>query len=368
MRAGLVRCGTCKEIFNGIEHLLRPDEPVAAPTPAMLDEHRENFLADETPEATAEVASAIIAPDVADAQAADADEKAEPTKTSSRPSPIQSERDSTLSANPSADDPFQRMTLMDFSSSEADTEDGAQQGAVGDTMSNESATESTAAAAKETDVPDPIADAIDALQHKPHRRTHNALQLDRLDALDTDESDLSASEEPSFVKRGRRKQQFGAILRILMAIGSVILSIGLVAQGVYVFRSQIATQLPQVKPALAQACLAIGCSLDVAAQIDAVSIESSELQTLTGGNGVFTFTTLLRNHGATAQAWPSIELTLNDANEKPLARRVFTPREYLPANQDLAQGFGPVSEQSVKLFFALSQLKPSGYRVYLFYP
>lgn len=30
LRAGLVRCGTCKEIFNGIENLLHPDEDIAA--------------------------------------------------------------------------------------------------------------------------------------------------------------------------------------------------------------------------------------------------------------------------------------------------------------------------------------------------
>ena len=30
LRAGLVRCGTCKEIFNGIENLLHPDEDIGA--------------------------------------------------------------------------------------------------------------------------------------------------------------------------------------------------------------------------------------------------------------------------------------------------------------------------------------------------
>src|SRR5690606_23671559 len=29
LRAGLVRCGHCKEIFNGIEHLLPPEKPGA---------------------------------------------------------------------------------------------------------------------------------------------------------------------------------------------------------------------------------------------------------------------------------------------------------------------------------------------------
>ncbi|HWV64041.1 MAG TPA: MJ0042-type zinc finger domain-containing protein, partial [Oxalicibacterium sp.] len=39
LRAGLVRCGHCKEIFNGIEHLLPPEKPGAksevAPAPAV---------------------------------------------------------------------------------------------------------------------------------------------------------------------------------------------------------------------------------------------------------------------------------------------------------------------------------------------
>ena len=224
------------------------------------------------------------------------------------------------------------------------------------------------AAAAEPDVPAPIVDAIDDLQRKPRRHPRNALHLDQVDTLDTDEPDTSDAEEPNFVKHGRRKQQFSGIMRILMAIGAVLLLIGLIAQGTYVFRNQIAAWFPQVKPALAKACLVIGCRLDLPARIEAVSIESSELQTLAASKRLFALTTLLRNHGATAQAWPNIELTLNDANEKPLARRIFTPREYLPSAQDAAQEFGPKSEQSVKLFFALLQLKPSGYRVYLFYP
>jgi predicted Zn finger-like uncharacterized protein len=40
LRAGLVRCGTCKEIFNGIENLLRPDEDIVAATAAPVPPER----------------------------------------------------------------------------------------------------------------------------------------------------------------------------------------------------------------------------------------------------------------------------------------------------------------------------------------
>jgi hypothetical protein len=104
------------------------------------------------------------------------------------------------------------------------------------------------------------------------------------------------------------------------------------------------------------------------AQIESVAIESSELQTLAPDSNTFALTVLLRNHGATAQAWPNIELTLNDSNEKPIARRVFLPRDYLAESADVRKGFAARSEQPVKVHFELVQLKASGYRVYLFYP
>lgn len=34
LRAGIVRCGACKQVFNGIEHLVRTETPAAAPPPA----------------------------------------------------------------------------------------------------------------------------------------------------------------------------------------------------------------------------------------------------------------------------------------------------------------------------------------------
>jgi hypothetical protein len=67
------------------------------------------------------------------------------------------------------------------------------------------------------------------------------------------------------------------------------------------------------------------------------------------------------------QAWPSLELTLTDPNDKPLVRRVFAPREYLSSGT-AAGGFAGRSEQTVKLSFQLADLKPSGYHIAIFYP
>lgn len=173
-------------------------------------------------------------------------------------------------------------------------------------------------------------------------------------------------DEPEFVRQGRVQEQTGKTRRVLMLAGSVVLALALLVQGMTTFRNVLAARYPGLKPALAVTCAVFGCRVELPAQIDTLSIETGELQTQ--GPDTFVFTTLLRNQGALAQAWPHIELALTDALEKPLVRRVFTPAQYLQGAGPVAKGFAPRSEQAIKLHFESSQLKASGYRIAIFYP
>ncbi|HEV7815220.1 MAG TPA: DUF3426 domain-containing protein [Janthinobacterium sp.] len=178
--------------------------------------------------------------------------------------------------------------------------------------------------------------------------------------------DASDADEPGFVKQGRRRQRMGRAVRIGMGAASFLLLIALLAQGMTTFRNQLAANVPALKPALVSACSVFGCRVEVPAQIDALSIEQGELQTL--ADNTFSYASILHNQSASAQAWPSIELTLSDAADKPVLRRVLVPRDYLAPTVDLAKGFAPHSEQAVKLYFELAQLKASGYHIAIFYP
>ena len=175
-----------------------------------------------------------------------------------------------------------------------------------------------------------------------------------------------ADDEPAFVIQGRRREQSGKALRAAMAIGSVLLLLLLLLQVMTTFRNPLAAQFPQWKPTLVALCKLSGCQVDLPAQIEALSIEQGELQTLK--EHTFSYVSLLRNQSRSVQAWPSIELILNDANDKPLLRRVIAPRDYLPASIDVSQGFAARSEQTIKLYFALDQLTASGYHIAIFYP
>lgn len=173
-------------------------------------------------------------------------------------------------------------------------------------------------------------------------------------------------DEPEFVRRGRQRERSGKAMRIAMLLGSVLLLLVLAAQAVMHFRTPLAARYPGLKPTLVSLCGLLGCRVELPARIDQLVIDTGELTTL-GGNA-YTFSTQLRNQGDSAQAWPSIELTLSDADDKPLVRRVFGPRDYLPAGPLLGLGFAAHAEQPVKLHFRVAEPAPSGYHIAVFYP
>jgi len=221
-----------------------------------------------------------------------------------------------------------------------------------------------AVAAVNTDVPD---DGESLPSDEEQAAAEAALAAARMRALaGVDEAEDLDHSDLSFVKRVDRSQKYGKAATISMAIGIPLLLAGLALQAGTTFRDTLAANYPQLKPALAAMCQPLGCKIALPTQLDALSIEQGELATM--AESTFSFTTVLRNQSKTAQTWPHIELTLNDNADKPVLRRVFAPREYLPSPAEAEKGFGPRSEQSIKLYFELKELKASGYHIAIFYP
>ncbi len=377
LRAGLVRCGHCKEIFNGIEHLLPPpdvtstEKTASAVESAVVATPSNEFTAEQTVEEfslaahvidTSSEATSFIDDEIEEELDHAPSEQIDfdiPDSPESEPE-IDSEAQQPAAQEISKrEDPLQRMTLVDFTREYPEDSDSTDQ-------EHTDKQEFSNAEYPPTFDPhsrDELDEAIEDLQRKPWRSNKKSAKKKRIQ----EEPKSIADDEPTFIKRGRRKQRLGKKLRIAISIACFILLIAALVQGTYLFRNQIAGIFPQAKPFLTQLCDVVACRIELPAQITAVSIESSELQTLAENKDTFVLTTLLRNYSDTLQAWPHIELTLNDANEKPLLRRVFKPDDYL-TEIEVRKGFAASSEHSVKLTFELAQIKASGYRVYLFYP
>jgi predicted Zn finger-like uncharacterized protein len=151
------------------------------------------------------------------------------------------------------------------------------------------------------------------------------------------------------------------------AIAALLLLLMVLAQAAYFFRVNLAAQLPGLKPALIGYCWILKCSVPLPQHTDLISIESSELEADPANENQIILDALLRNRAPYAQAFPNLELTLNDNQDKPLARRMFIPADYLPQAENEAAGLLSNHELGIKLHLNTTDLKPSGYRLVLLY-
>ena len=149
---------------------------------------------------------------------------------------------------------------------------------------------------------------------------------------------------------------------------ALMLLLLLLTQAIYFFRIEIAARLPGIKPVLVAACDVLQCNIPLPQHPDLVSIESSELEANPAQANGITLKIIVRNNAPYAQAYPHLELTLTDITDQPLARRVFQPKEFLQAGEDENRGLGSSRESNIKLYLNTADLKPSGYRLFLFYP
>ena len=143
---------------------------------------------------------------------------------------------------------------------------------------------------------------------------------------------------------------------------SALLSIVLLGQLLYYFRTEVVLRLPS-SAALFQLA-AVDVPLPHNSEL--VAIETSDLQS-DNARGLFVLQATLRNRASYAQAWPALELTLTDTNDTVVSRRVLMPPEYLPSATDRAV-FPADGEIAVKLWIAAKDIGAAGYRLYVFYP
>lgn len=81
-----------------------------------------------------------------------------------------------------------------------------------------------------------------------------------------------------------------------------------------------------------------------------------------------TLTVFIRNQADHALAWPSLELTLSDIDGKPVVRRVFAASDYVADAALRDAGLAPRNERTIRLRLSAQAALASNYRVLAFYP
>lgn len=140
-----------------------------------------------------------------------------------------------------------------------------------------------------------------------------------------------------------------------------------IVQSIYFLRNEIATYYPNTKPYLVQACKQIACSIDLPKKIEFIVIDDSDIQEDANYAGLMRLSSTLINQAGFNQAYPNVELTLTDVEDKPKLRRIFKPSEYLAENTNIANGLGPGEEVKIKLAMTTQGVTVAGYRVLVTY-
>jgi len=156
--------------------------------------------------------------------------------------------------------------------------------------------------------------------------------------------------------------------RWLWGAGCAALLLGLAAQAVYLFPSELAAQLPQLRPWLTEGCARLRCSVALPRIPDQLFVEASDLQVLDADRpSEVLLSASIRNRAQVAQQLPLLELTLTDRLNQTAARKVFSPADYLDRSADPNRGIGPNQELPIKLYLDTGDIKPAGYRLYAFF-
>lgn len=186
--------------------------------------------------------------------------------------------------------------------------------------------------------------------------THDKYDFSHLAAVSKDE-ELETS--PSVTKKN---------VHWSWVVITLLLFIVLLAQATYFFRVELAAHLPGIKLVLTSYCKLLNCDIPLPQKIDQLSIESSDLESDPKQASVIVLNAILRNRAPYVQAYPNLELTLTNSMDEARARRIFLPAEYLKPNEDEKQGLLPNHELGIKLHLDTADLRPTGYRLFLFYP
>jgi predicted Zn finger-like uncharacterized protein len=185
-----------------------------------------------------------------------------------------------------------------------------------------------------------------------------------------------ADDEPDPVREISYEERFAPvknrrkspIASALLVAAVPLLLLALVAQAAIHWREVLAAHFPATRPVFASACAVLGCTVRPLRDVAGLSIDASDLQVDPAHRGLLILSATLRNRAAWPLAYPHLELTLTDAQDQPVVRRVLAPAEYAGGTIDVATGMPGNGELAIKLFIDASATTQSGYRLYLFYP
>ncbi|HSQ71811.1 MAG TPA: DUF3426 domain-containing protein [Rubrivivax sp.] len=175
------------------------------------------------------------------------------------------------------------------------------------------------------------------------------------------------ADMPAFVRRADRAERWRRPgMRAALAAAALLGVLGLGAQITWAYRDLAAARYPALRPLLEQGCAWLGCRIEAARAIDALSVESSALLRVERSS-VYRLSVALRNRAGIELMLPALDLVLTDTQGRLVTRKVLHAADLGAASDTL--GAGAELTLQATLQAELPGTEPvAGYTIELFYP
>jgi len=145
------------------------------------------------------------------------------------------------------------------------------------------------------------------------------------------------SDDVSFVRQARRRNFWRKpFVRVALSALCVALIVLMLIQVVVQQKDRLAAQEPRLRPLLQTLCKLMQCEIRPLQHIEAVVVDSSSFRKINADTYALSFS--FKNTKEFYVAMPSLEVTLTDAQELPVVRRVFEPHQFGASNLFLNSG------------------------------
>ncbi len=154
------------------------------------------------------------------------------------------------------------------------------------------------------------------------------------------------------------------------ALAAGLAAIALCGQAVYTFRSELAAHFPAVRPALAQSCealpLPVRCTVPPLQRPSALIIQASDMLILDKAKPhLVQLIVTMQNQSSLDIGYPAIDLVLNDRFDHALARRVFLPADYLRGDDAQKTVIAASVTATIRINLDVSELNAGGFGLLL---
>jgi predicted Zn finger-like uncharacterized protein len=181
---------------------------------------------------------------------------------------------------------------------------------------------------------------------------------------DTPASAENTKHSGANLSKSKTKSLWKNSLAVFMLL---LLLLSAVLQTVYFLRAEISWRYPSSQAYLKPACKKIGCNIALAKQINLLVLDDTDLLEDEQRLGLMYLSSSIVNQAPFSQAYPTIELTLTDIDDRAKYTRQFSPQEYLDHGTEAEIGLAAGQSLKLRLPLANPDQSIAGYRVRVFY-